>query len=70
MLTILYIKLMKSVMLKLFMKSANILPMSGIKRKALTEGPYLSVKTCIFAMAFGVAPMPKPQLPAVSTAAS
>ena len=34
MLTILYIKLMKSVMLKLFMKSANILPMSGIKRKA------------------------------------
>ena len=51
------------------MKSANKLPTSGTSRYAFTEGAYLSVIACMLAMAFGVAPIPKPHVPAVSTAA-
>ena len=57
-------------MVKLFKKSANILPTIGTSKKALTDGRYFSVTACILAMAFGVAPIPKPQVPAARTAAS
>ena len=66
----LQIKLMNTVMTRLFRKSANRLPTSGISRYALTEGEYLSQMACMFAMALGVAPMPKPQVPDTMTAAS
>ena len=39
-------------------------------RNALKDGLYLSHTACILAMALGVAPIPKPQKPADSTAAS
>ena len=61
---------MKNVIVKLFKKSANILPTIGTSKNAFTEGNYFSVTACIFAMALGVAPIPKPQLPAAKTAAS
>ena len=64
------IKLMNTVMTRLFRKSANRLPTSGISRYALTEGEYLSQMACMLAMALGVAPMPKPQVPDTMTAAS
>ena len=64
------IKLMNTVMTRLFRKSANRLPTSGISRYALTEGEYLSQMACMLAIALGVAPMPKPQVPDTITAAS
>ena len=64
------IKLMNTVIARLFRKSANRLPTSGISRYALTEGEYLSQMACMLAMALGVAPMPKPQVPDTITAAS
>lgn len=66
----LQIKLMNTVMTRLFRKSANRLPTSGISRYALTEGEYLSQMACMLAIALGVAPMPKPQVPDTITAAS
>ena len=66
----LQIKLMNTVMTRLFKKSANRLPTSGISRYALTEGEYLSQMACMLAIALGVAPMPKPQVPDTITAAS
>ena len=64
------IRLMNRVMVRLFKKSANRLPTSGMIRYALTEGAYFSQTTCMLAMALGVAPIPKPQVPDTSTAAS
>ena len=61
---------MKNVITRLLMKSAKRLPTSGISRYALTDVVYFSQIACMFAMAFGVAPIPKPQVPATSTAAS
>lgn len=65
-----YTRLINDVMTRLLMKSANREPTIGIRMYALMDGPYRSVMTCIFAIAFGVAPMPKPQVPAAMTAAS
>ena len=65
-----YKKLIKNVMERVFKKSANRLPTKGIRRYAFTEGSYFSQTTCIFAMAFGVAPIPNPQTPELMTAAS
>ena len=62
--------LIKNVITKLLRKSANKLPTSGMSRYAFTEGAYFSQTACMFAMAFGVAPIPNPQVPAASTAAS
>ena len=56
-----YSKFIKNVITRLFKKSANRLPTSGMSRYALMDGTYWSQTACIFAMAFGVAPMPKPQ---------
>ena len=64
------IRLMNRVMVRLFKKSANRLPTSGTIRYALMEGAYFSQTTCMLAMALGVAPIPKPQVPDTSTAAS
>ena len=64
------IKLMNTVITRLFKKSANKLPTSGMSRYALTEGEYLSQMACMLAIALGVAPMPKPQVPLTITAAS
>ena len=64
------IKLMNTVITRLFKKSANKLPTKGISRYAFTEGEYLSQMACMLAMALGVAPMPKPQVPDTITAAS
>ncbi len=64
------IKLMNTVMTRLLRKSANRLPTSGISRYALTDGAYFSHRACMLAMALGVAPMPKPQVPDTMTAAS
>ena len=63
-------RLMKNVITRELIKSAKRLPTIGIRRYALMEGTYLSQIACILAMALGVAPMPKPQVPAVMTAAS
>ena len=63
-------KFIKNVIVRLFKKSANILPTIGTSKNAFTEGKYFSVTACIFAIAFGVAPIPKPQVPAASTTAS
>lgn len=68
--TFLQIKLMKNVIVKLLMKSANIDPTIGTSMYALTDGANLPVKTCMFAIALGVAPMPKPHVPADKIAAS
>ena len=65
-----YRKLIKNVIERVFKKSANRLPTSGISRYAFTEGSYFSHTTCIFAMAFGVAPIPNPHTPELITAAS
>ena len=46
------------------------LPTIGISRYAFTDGTYFSHTACIFAIAFGVAPIPKPQVPEQITAAS
>lgn len=62
-------KLIKNVIVRLLIKSANKLPISGIRRYAFTDGSYLSQIACIFAMASGVAPIPNPQVPADRTAA-
>ena len=48
----------------------NKLPTKGTIKNALGEGPYLESMTCIFAMAVGTAPKPKPACPTVITAAS
>lgn len=61
---------MNRVMVRLFKKSANRLPTSGMIRYALMEGAYFSQTTYMLAMALGVAPIPKPQVPDTSTAAS
>ena len=61
---------MKNVTTKLFKKSANKLPTNGTNRYALTDGSYFSHNACIFAMALGVAPIPKPHTPEDKTAAS
>ena len=42
----------------------------GTSKNAFTDGRYFSVTACIFAMALGVAPIPKPHVPAAKTAAS
>ena len=65
-----YSKFIKNVITRLFKKSANRLPTSGMSRYALMDGTYWSQTACIFAMAFGVAPVPKPQVPDTSMAAS
>ena len=51
-------------------KSMNKLPTNGTTMNAVGAGPYCPVTACMFAMAFGVAPIPKPQKPVVITAAS
>ena len=61
---------MKNVITRLLIKSANKLPISGMIRYAFTDGTYRSQIACMFAIAFGVAPIPKPHVPAESTAAS
>ena len=58
------------VMHRLLIKSANMLPAMGTIRNAMMDGPKRSVTACMFAIAFGAAPMPKPQAPEVSTAES
>ena len=65
-----YKKFIKNVIAKLLRKSANKLPTSGTNKNALTDGAYFSHTACIFAIAFGVAPIPNPQTPDESTAAS
>ena len=65
-----YSRFIKNVITRLFKKSANRLPTSGMSRYALMDGTYWSQTACIFAMAFGVAPVPKPQVPDTSMAAS
>ncbi len=65
-----YSRLINNVIIRLLRKSANRLPIRGIIRYALTDGTYLSQSACILAMALGVAPIPKPHVPATSTAAS
>lgn len=62
--------LIKNVITKLLRKSANKLPTSGMSRYAFTEGAYFSQTACMFAMALGVAPIPKPQVPETRIAAS
>lgn len=49
-------KLIKNVMIRLLMKSANMLPVMGTGRYALTEGAYFSVIACMFAPEPGVLP--------------
>ena len=51
-------KKVKHVIAKLLRKSANKLPTSGTNKNALTDGAYFSHSACIFAIAFGVAPIP------------
>lgn len=65
-----YIRLIKNVITRLLIKSANKLPIRGMSRYAFTEGSYLSHTACIFAIAFGVAPIPNPHVPDTKTAAS
>ena len=45
-------------------------PMRGMTKNAVGAGPKSSVIAVILAMAFGVAPRPKPQTPDDMTAAS
>lgn len=68
--TLCQIMLINSVIMILLKKSEKRLPTIGIKRNALADGTYLAATASIFAKAFGVAPSPKPQKPAVMTAAS
>ena len=49
--------------------SMNIPPTRGTTKKALGAGPYWFLMASMLAMALGVAPMPKPQMAAVMTAA-
>ena len=63
-------KPIKVVKIKALIKSIKKAPTIGTIRKALWEGPKRSVTDCILATAVGVAPKPKPQCPAQSTAAS
>ena len=48
----------------------NRLPTNGTTKYAVGAGPYFAVIACMFAIAFGVAPMPKPQKAVVMQAAS
>ena len=59
-----YKKLIKNVIVRLFIKSANRLPISGMIKYAFTEGTYFSHIACMFAIALGVAPIPNPHAPA------
>ena len=56
--------------MKALTKSMKNAPTIGTIRKALCDGPKRSVTDCMLATAVGVAPRPKPQWPAASTAAS
>ena len=51
-------------------KSMINAPTRGITKKAVGAGPNPSVIVDMLAMAFGVAPIPKPQTPDDMTAAS
>ena len=51
-------------------KSTNKLPTKGTMKNARGAGPYFSDRAFMFAMAFGVAPIPKPQNAVVMAAAS
>lgn len=53
--------LMNEVIIILLKKSTNKLPTRGTTKKALGAGPYSFATVCMFAMAFGVAPIPNPQ---------
>ena len=46
----------------------NRLPTNGTTKYAVGAGPYFAVIACMFAIAFGVAPIPNPQKPDVITA--
>ena len=63
-------KPIKVVKIKALIKSIKNAPTIGTIKKALCEDPKRSVTDCILATALGVAPKPKPQCPAQSTAAS
>ena len=65
-----YRKFINVVIISALKKSINKLPTSGTTKYAVGAGPYLAVIACMFAIAFGVAPIPNPQKPDVITAAS
>lgn len=60
----------KNVIIDAFVKSINNAPTSGSTKKALGDGKLEAVNDSIFAIAFGVAPIPNPQCPQDITAAS
>lgn len=51
-------------------KSINKDPTKGITKNAFVENPLTDVNASMFAIAFGVAPIPNPQCPVAITAAS
>ena len=61
---------MNPVRIVAFTKSMNKEPTSGTTMYAVGAGPYTPVIACMFAIAYGVAPIPNPQKPLVITAAS
>ena len=63
-------KLAKSVMSDALKKSMKSAPTSGTIMKETGEGPNFFVMACMLATALGVAPIPKPQNPALIVAAS
>ena len=58
---------MNPVRIVAFTKSMNKEPTSGTTMNAVGAGPYTPVIACMFAIAFGVAPIPNPQKPLVVT---
>ena len=66
----LYRKFAKAVMIAALKKSMNRDPTSGTIMNATGAGPYWLVIACMFAIAFGVAPIPNPQKPEEMVAAS
>ena len=66
----LYRKFANAVMIAALKKSMNRDPTSGTIMNATGAGPYWFVIACMFAIAFGVAPIPNPQKPEEMVAAS
>ena len=65
-----YRKFINVVIISALKKSMNRLPTNGHYEVCGPEPDLLAVIACMFAIAFGVAPIPNPQKPDVITAAS
>lgn len=55
-----YKKFKKVVMITELTRLINKLPTNGTIKNALGDGPYFSSRVCMFAIAVGTAPSPKP----------